>query len=243
MTGQLLCSKPPLLSRSRAGLQRAGWQSKSRLLRPSFDAALGGTPSPIPFNQLPKAGEVALAIEHARFKEKCNLREAEEMVTEDILHVYNLASVPTIHPIKVRQKVEWVTKLVKQRRKEWSFDKRFGRQNVLGKHRQKASNGKVKMNFSDVKDKLLQVANEVLVPDLEKEFYADQKCARKMFIGNIDKNEVERQRVLKEREERRHLREETLRKRQKLEEMRKRSEEEGRQSFGEQGWLIIHFEI
>ena len=53
------------------------------------------------------------------------MREAEEMVTEDILHIYNLASVPTIHPIKVRQKVEWVTKLVKQRRKEWSFDERF----------------------------------------------------------------------------------------------------------------------
>ena len=237
MSGQPLCGKPPLLSRSRS----EAWLSNSRLLRPPFDAALGGTPSPIPFNQLPTAGEVALAVEHCRFKEKCNLREAEEMVTEDILHIYNLASVPTIHPKKVRQKVEWVTKLVRQRRKDGSFDKRFGRQSVLGKHGQKASNGKVKMNFSDVKDKLLQVASEALIPELEKEFYADQKSARKMFIGKIDKNEVERQRLLKEREERRHLREETLRKRQKLEEMRKCPEEEG--SFGEQGWLIIHFEI
>ena len=65
MSGQPLCGKPPLLSRSR----NEPWLSNSRLLRPPFDAALGGTPSPIPFNQLPTAGEVALAVEHCRFKE------------------------------------------------------------------------------------------------------------------------------------------------------------------------------
>ena len=80
------------------------------------------------------------------------------MVTEDILHVYNLASIPTIHPKKVRQKVEWASKVVKQKRKGVLVDKRFGRQGVLGKHRQKSGNNKVKMNYSDVKEKLLQVA-------------------------------------------------------------------------------------
>ena len=237
MSRQLLCGKPPLLSRPKS----QAFLANSRQLRPPFDVALDGNPSAIPLNQLPRVGDVALALQHSRFQEKCSLNEAEGMVVEDILHVYNLASVPTIHPKKVRQKVEWVSKLVKGQRLHLTQDKRFGRQVVLGKHRKKSGNGKVKMNYSDVKDVLFQVAKEELVPDLEKEFYADQKGERKMYIGNIDTIEVERQQVLREREERRHLREENLRKRQKLDETRK-CEEAAKQRLEGQGWLIFNFE-
>ena len=251
MSRQLLCSKPLLLSRQRS----QAFLGKTRLLRPPFDVALGGTPSAVPLNQLPLVGEVALALEESRFRQKCSLKEAEGMVTEDILHIYNLASVPTIHPLKVRQKVEWVSKLVKKQRKDLTPDSRFGRQSVLGSYRHKSGNGKKKVNYVDVKDELFLVAKEELVPDLEKEFYSDQKSKRKMFIGEVDNNEVERQQVLRKREERRQLREEKLRKRQKKEENRiaESSETEKQrlggqalkfgqvtQELGGQGWIIYH---
>ena len=102
--------------------------AKSRVLRPPFDVALNGLPSAIPLNQRPRVVEVALALEESRFQQRCSLEEAEGMVTEDILYVYKLASVPTIHPKKVRQKVEWLSKLVKGHRLHLTQDKRFGRQ-------------------------------------------------------------------------------------------------------------------
>ena len=48
-------------------------------------------------------------------------------MTQDILSVYRKASIPTIDPLKVKQMVEWVSKLVKNRLDDVREDKRFGR--------------------------------------------------------------------------------------------------------------------
>ena len=79
-------------------------------------------------------------------------------------------------------------------------DKRFDRERVMGKHREKSGNGSKRMKYVEVKDKLLMVAAKD-VPEIEKEFYEDQLGERKMEIGGVDKKE-ERRKSEVEREER-----------------------------------------
>ena len=103
------------------------------MLRFPVDIALGGYPAPLLTHKLPRLGEVALAVEYHLFK-KLDKEEAERKVTKDILQVYMDASIPMVDPKKVKQKVLWVRKLVRKRRKDTVLDKRFNRDRVMGKH-------------------------------------------------------------------------------------------------------------
>ena len=179
-------------------------RSGTKVLRPPFDLALDGTPCPLLTRKLARIGETALAIEYYMIAEKVERREAEKKVAEDIIKVYLEASIPTVNPFKVRQKVEWVSNLVKKRRMDLVIDIRFNRERVMGKRRKKSKNGKVKMKFIDVKDELFRVAKEI--PELEKEFYQDQEHERKLDIGiqlgDIDWEEEGRKRKEMELENR-----------------------------------------
>ena len=117
--------------------QLAQQKGVPRVLRPPEDIALGGWPVPLLSNKLPRVGEVALAIEGLKFGEQLKLEEAQRRVTEYILSVYRKASIPTINPLKVKQKVEWVSKLVKNRRSDVREDKRFEREHVKGLRKKK----------------------------------------------------------------------------------------------------------
>ena len=168
----------------------------SRVLRPTEDVFLGGLPAPLLTRKLPRVGEVALAMEHYKLVDKDS---SEEKVAEDIMTVYMNASIPTINPLKVVQKVGWVQELVKERRKDMVNDKRFDRERVMGKHRKKSGNGKKKMKYVEVKDELMKVAAKD-IPEMEKEFYTDQLGERKMEIGSIDLVEERKKKKLEVRQ-------------------------------------------
>ena len=160
-------------------------ESNSRVLRPTEDVFLDGVPAPLLTRKLPRVGEVALAMELYKLDCKDSPKEAKKKVAEDILNMYKKASIPTINPLKIAQKVEWVQELVKERRKDMVNDKRFNRERVMGKHRKKSGNGKKKMKYVEVKDELVKVAAKD-IPEMEKEFYTDQLGERKMEIGSTD---------------------------------------------------------
>ena len=171
----------------------------SRVLRPTEDLFLGGLPAPLLTRKLPRVGEVALAMEYCKLMNKDSVKEAKKKVAEDIMTVYMNASIPTINPLKVVQKVGWVQELVKERRKDMVNDKRFDRERVMGKHRKKSGNGKKKMKYVEVKDELMKVAAKD-IPEMEKEFYTDQLGERKMEIGSIDLVEERKKKKLEIRQ-------------------------------------------
>ena len=171
----------------------------SRVLRPTKDVFLGGLPAPLLTRKLPRVGEVALAMEHYKLVDKDSSEEAKKKVAEYIMTVYMNASIPTINPLKVVQKVGWVQELVKERRKDMVNDKRFDRERVMGKHRKKSGNGKKKMKYVEVKDELVKVAAKD-IPEMEKEFYTDQLGERKMEIGSIDLVEERKKKKLEIRQ-------------------------------------------
>ena len=142
------------------------------MLRPTEDVFLGGLPAPLLSRKLPRVGEVALAMEHYKLEDKVSPEEAKKMVAKYIQEVYKNASISTINPLKVVQKVMWVQELVKEIRKDMVNDKRFDRERVMGKHRKKSGNGHKKMKYVEVKEELLKVAAKD-IPELEREFYED----------------------------------------------------------------------
>ena len=93
-------------------------KSNSRVLRPTEDVFLGGLPAPLLTRKLPRVGEIALAMEYYKLEDKDGPKEAKKKVAEDVVNMYKKASIPTINPLKIAQKVEWVQELVKER-KTW----------------------------------------------------------------------------------------------------------------------------
>ena len=185
-------------------------ESNSRVLRPTEDVFLDGVPAPLLTRKLPRVGEVALAME--LYKLDCkDSPKVKKKVAEDILNMYKKASIPTINPLKIAQKVEWVQELVKERRKDMVNDKRFNRERVMGKHRKKSGNGSKRMKYVEVKDKLLMVAAKD-IPDMEKEFYEDQLGERRMEIGGVDKKEERRKNEVEEKDKKREVRQEMIQK-------------------------------
>ena len=91
-----------LSRRNRLSLAKKG---EARRLKPPEDLVVGGVPKPLLTNKLPRCREVALAVEHFRFMEQVSQKEAGKKVTDYIVEVYREASIATIHPIKIRQKV------------------------------------------------------------------------------------------------------------------------------------------
>ena len=194
-------------------------ESNSRVLRPTEDVFLDGVPAPLLTRKLPRVGEVALAMELYKLDCKDSPKEAKKKVAEDILNMYKMASIPTINPLKIAQKVEWVQELVKERRKDMVNDKRFNRERVMGKHRKKSGNGSKRMKYVEVKDKLLMVAAKD-IPDMEKEFYEDQLGERRMEIGGVDKKEERRKKEFEEKDKKREVRQEMIQKQSEKEKKR-----------------------
>ena len=64
-----------------------------------------------------------------------------------------------------------------------------GKARDQGKQRRKAKNGKVKVKFGDLFNTLFDVSTEV--PEIEEEFYEDQKTNRKLKIGKVDRKVTE----------------------------------------------------
>ena len=116
------------------------------------------------------------------------MNEAEKKIVDQIVKIYERASIPTINVLKIKQKVEKIQKLKRERMKELQVDSRRDKPTVQGKWKQTAKNGKKKQKFGDLKDNLFDVSSSV--PDLEMEFYVDQQNERKMFIDSVDKHET-----------------------------------------------------
>ena len=68
------------------------------------------------------------------------------------------ASIPTIDKKKVQQKIEWVSVLVKERKKDWQLDLRFMRSRAIGKRRIQSRNHVVRNKFVEIENDLLKVA-------------------------------------------------------------------------------------
>ena len=131
-------------------------------------------------------------------------KEACKLTGENIGNIYLAASIGTIHPQKIIQKVEKLQNLKRDEEMRAGVNHRTGKVRDQGKQKKKSRNQKVKLKFGDVINQLFDVANEV--PERERKFYEDQKTDRKMFIGKVDKevtsvlNEEVRQELVKEAE-------------------------------------------
>ena len=160
----------------------------SRLRSSAFDSAYEGPIRPLPENSLPTFKDVGLAVEfhkYSNMSESCAISQ----VVKDIESVYDHASIP-IHDLKyIRNKVKNINVLRKKRLKEMVINKKKEKPIVIGKFKKKHKNGKDKVKLQEVLNKLFLVANEDNIPNIEKEFYEDQKGERKMIIGGTDHKE------------------------------------------------------
>ena len=159
-------------------------------LRPVPDLAYEGLPAELPTKQLPLYKDVGLAIE--MFKATNPTCNPTKLVTDNIIQVYEKASIPTLAYATVYNKVKNLEAMKNVRMKQLVFDKRRGAVITQGKFRKKSKNGKVKVQLQDVLNKLFPVADENNIPDIEREFFEEQKTSRLMVIGGVDVVETER---------------------------------------------------
>ena len=171
-------------------------RDKGPRLRPVPDSAYAGLRSDLPTTKLPLYRDVGLAMEFYKITNStCN---PIKMVTDMILQVYDKASIPTLAYDTVFNKVSNLEALKKVRLKELVFNKTRKTANNSGKFRNKSKNGKVKVKLQDVLDKLFPAADEKNIPEIEKEFYEEQKSTHLMEIGGVDL--VETENILEEME-------------------------------------------
>ena len=158
--------------------------------RKRIHEAFGGEIKEISERQLPTWRDVVLGLENKTEVEEREEKEAVKEVSEKTKNIYNLASIPTISNQQIVVKVKRAVKLKKERFEELRKDKRSGEIRVQGKYKQGhvktrgrgTKRGKEKERLVELLDKLFDVAKDV--PEQEKEFYEDQKSARKMVIGD-----------------------------------------------------------
>ena len=110
--------------------------------------------------------------------------EACKSTEEKISQIYLKASIKTINPKKIVQKVQKLLNLKRSEELRVGVDNRTGKAKVCGKQKKRSRNHKVKLKLGDVLNKIFDVAKEV--PDREIKFYEDQQTVRKMFIGQVD---------------------------------------------------------
>ena len=185
--------------------------SQGPTLRPVPDSAYEGHPAELPTKQLPLYKDVGLAIE--MFKLTNPTSNPTKLVTDNILKVYEKASIPTLAYDTVYNKVKNLEAMKKVRLHQLVVDKRSGKC-VQGKFRKKSKNGKVKVQLQDVLDQLFPVADVDNIPEIEKEFFNEQKTSHLMEIGGVDLEETEQ--ILEEME----LAEEQLKEAAEIEERR-----------------------
>ena len=176
-------------------------------------------PRPLPRSQLPLVRDVDLALEDAVERLLVSKEEAVKTVSCDIEDIYRNASIPTIHPQKVRQKVVSVLELRRNAVKNLAVDQRTGKVRDQGVG---AKKNRRKPKMSEVAGNLFEVKSDV--PELEQKFYNDQKGERKLYIGSLDKKVTENNiKVLSEeqkKKEKKALREKELNAREEKEKMR-----------------------
>ena len=111
-------------------------------LRPAEDECYGGLPQLLPQNLLPTYKDVGLCLEEYKHQGK-SVSESTELVTSDILSVYERASIPTLPRSNVKGKVSNLIDLKKARAKELVMDERRCHISVIDKYRKKGKNDKV----------------------------------------------------------------------------------------------------
>ena len=114
-----------------------------------------------------------------------------KIVTDIIIKVYEKASIPTLAYATVYNKVLNLETMKKLRLKQLVFHKKRGTALTQGKFRKKSKNGKVKVLLQDVLNNLFPVADEQNIPEIEREFYEEQKTSHLMVIGGVDLVETE----------------------------------------------------
>ena len=156
----------------------------------AFDSAYQASASPLPTNVLPTYQDVGLAIEDLKAKGSTEAHAVSE-IAKEIEKVYSLASIPTNNVITICKNIRKLNDMRRKRLKELVSNKnRSGQPMVSGKWKQKAKNGKYVKHLSEMLFELFPAAKENEIPDIEKEFYEDQKGPRQRIIGNLDKKET-----------------------------------------------------
>ena len=145
------------------------------------DLAYVDYPSQLKFTQLPTYKEVGLAVEYYKTHDELSEKASVNAVTADLINIYQRASIPTIHEIKIYQKINKLCEIKKAEQK--LMLKNAKKINKVEKYRLKAKNGKTKAKLGDLSPKLFDIAKDSEVPVEEKEFLEDQRRGRKMIIG------------------------------------------------------------
>ena len=148
-----------------------------------------GVRRPLPINKLPLVNDIGSALAYEAEMQRINnnkseidCKDATVKVTNSVLEIYRVSSIPTIRKDKVKEKVSDLWRM----RKEALEDIARG-QTAEGRGRRKKKNGKVKRKYNDIADKLFEIADNKNVPDSEVEFLeAQRKSGREGFIGGID---------------------------------------------------------
>ena len=71
----------------------------------------GAEPRNLPADQLPTWSDVGLALDKKTNTENVSITEAVKLVTQEIINIYDKASIPTTSYWKVYEKVQRVVKL------------------------------------------------------------------------------------------------------------------------------------
>ena len=123
-----------------------------------------GVRRPLPFNKLPVVKDIgsALAYEAEMQRINNNKSEIDCKVTNSVLEIYRVSSIPTIRKDKVKEKVSDLWRM----REEALEDIARG-QTAEGRGRRKMKNGKVKSKYNKIANKLFEIANYKNVPDSE----------------------------------------------------------------------------
>ena len=162
-----------------------------------------GVRRPLPINKLPLVKEIGSALgfeaEMERIKnnkKEINCKDATVKVTDSVLELYRVASIPTIRKDKVKEKVGDLWRM----RKEALEDIVRG-QNGEDRRMRKKKNGKVNRKYNDIADELFEIADDKNVPYIEKEFLeAQRKPIREGCIGGRDLVESARWKEIEEME-------------------------------------------
>ena len=146
-----------------------------------------GELNPLPKFLLPLNRDIGRALALKKSESKKELRGLSdngliEDLADEVKDIYDRASVPCYSKPIIVKKI----KSLWQKRHEMLVD-RFGNTNKGGKG-SKNKRGKKKIRVGEILDKLFDVVIDDEVPDIEKDFVEDQRSARKMMIGTVDKN-------------------------------------------------------
>ena len=171
--------------------------------------------------------------------------EACKSTEEKISQIYLKASIKTINPKKIVQKVQKLLNLKRSEELRVGVDNRTGKAKVCGKQKKRSRNHKVKLKLGDVLNKIFDVAKEV--PDREIKFYEDQQTVRKMFIGQVDQEVTQVLNEEAEREEAKQvenarLEESRARNAQVMKEREDREAEKKKERFKKVGWKDLELE-